>query len=315
VSDAQQGGEKRYTPGHLAALRRFAVGITVLTVVGHAFLGFEQSYAQPLVALATGYGMQLLLEALDAWCGRRRPRFAGGLLKLVDFLLSAHISALAVAMMLYFNDRLWVVAFAAAVAVGSKTIFRAPVGGQTRHFFNPSNFGISVTLLLCPQVGLAMPWQFTAALTGVGDWLLPALIICVGSFLNGWYTKRVPLLVAFLVGFVVQALVRSLVFQASLLPMLAAATGMAAVIYTFFMLPDPATTPDRAWAQVVFGAAVAAVYLTLVALHIPFGLFLGLTIVCGARGLLLYFMAFRSRRPAVRPDLAKAAAPAAEPAS
>ena len=30
-------------------------------------------------------------------------------------------------------------------------------GGGTRHFFNPSNLGISVTLLLFPWVGLMMP--------------------------------------------------------------------------------------------------------------------------------------------------------------
>src|SRR5438067_2636110 len=103
MNDGPIPGEKRYTPAHLAALRRFAVGITVITVLGHAYLGFEQSYAQPLVALATGYSMQLLLESVDAWCSGRRPRFAGGLLRLVDFLLSAHISALAVAMLLYYN--------------------------------------------------------------------------------------------------------------------------------------------------------------------------------------------------------------------
>ena len=81
-----------YSPGHLAALRRFAVAITVLTVLGHAVLGFEPSYAQPLVAMATAYAMQLLLELVEARCNGRRPRFAGGPIHLVDFLLSAHIS-------------------------------------------------------------------------------------------------------------------------------------------------------------------------------------------------------------------------------
>src|SRR5262249_44120040 len=152
------------------ALRRFAVGITVITILGHAYFGFEQSYAQPLVALATAYSMQLLLEGVDAWCGGRRPRFAGGLLKLVDFLLAPHITGLATAMLLYSNDRLWVVAFATAVGIGSKTIFRVPFGAGSRHFFNPSNFGISVALLVFPWVGLFLPWQFTAALGSVGDW-------------------------------------------------------------------------------------------------------------------------------------------------
>jgi hypothetical protein len=208
-------------------------------------------------------------------------------------------------MLLYYNDRLWVVAFATAMAIGSKTVFRAPIGSGTRHVFNPSNLGISVTLLLLPWVGLAMPWQFTAALGGVGDWLLPALIAGVGTFLHGRYTQRLPVIAAFLGGFVLQALVRALVFQAPLIAMLAPATGPAAVIYAFFMLPDPATTPERLRAQVAFGAGVAAVYLVLVILHVVFGLFFALTIVCAARGLGLYAGALVAHlRSAPQPALA-----------
>jgi hypothetical protein len=296
MRDGSIPGESRYTPGHLAALRRFAVGITTITILGHAYLGFEQSYAQPLVALATAYGMQLLLESLDAWCSGRRVRFAGGLLELVDFLLAPHITGLATAMLLYYNDRLWVVAFATGVAIASKTIFRAPVGAGSRHVFNPSNFGISVTLLVFPWVGLVFPWQFTAALGRVGDWVVPAVIIGLGGFINGRYNKRLPLIAGFLAGFLLQLLVRMLVFQMPFLAMVAPVTGVAAMIYLFFMLPDPATTPEQPWAQVAFGASVAAVYLVLVTLHIVFGLFFALTIVCAARGLSLYAVAIAARR-------------------
>jgi hypothetical protein len=291
--------DQRYSAGHLKALRRFAVGITVITILGHAWFGFEQSYVQPLVALATAYSMQLLLESLDAWCSGRRPRFLGGVVPLVDFLLAPHITALATAMLVYYNDRLWVVAFATAVAIGSKTIFRAPVGGGSRHFFNPSNFGISVTFLLFPWVGLMMPWQFTVALGPVGAWVLPALIIGLGCFINGLYNKRLPLIAGFVAGFVLQLVVRMIVFQSPLLALLAPVTGVATIIYLFFMLPDPATTPERPWAQVAFGFAVAMVYLLLVMLHIVFGLFFALTIVCAARGLGLYVLAAAAKRRTV----------------
>src|SRR5689334_18411358 len=113
----------------LAALWRFAVAITVLNVLGHFVLGFEQSWAQPLVALASAYGVELTLEAIGAWAERRRPQFRGGWRAPVDFLLPAHITALAVSMLLYANDRLWVIAFATALGVGSKTLIRVPVGG------------------------------------------------------------------------------------------------------------------------------------------------------------------------------------------
>jgi enediyne biosynthesis protein E5 len=99
--------------------------------------------------------------------------------------------------------------------------------------------------------------------------------------------------------------VRAFVFQTPILAALAPVTGVAAMIYMFFMLPDPATTPERPLAQAAFGAAVAAVYLLLVALHIAFGLFFALTIVCAARGLGMYAEAIVTRR---RP--ARQAAPA-----
>ena len=85
----------------LAALRRFAVAITALNVAGHTFLGFEQAWAVPLVALATAYGLELLLETIDARLHRNRPRFSGGGRALMDFLLPAHITGLAVSMLLY----------------------------------------------------------------------------------------------------------------------------------------------------------------------------------------------------------------------
>jgi enediyne biosynthesis protein E5 len=291
-----------YPPAQLAALRRFAAAITALTVLGHAVLGFEQSYAQPLVAVATAYALQVLLEWVDARCDGRRPRFAGGLRPLADFLLSAHITALAVAMLLYFNDRLWVVAFATAVAIGSKTIFRVPLGPRKRHVFNPSNFGITATLLLFPgSVGLVPPWHFTEELPGALDWGLLAFIFALGSYINGSFTGRLPLIAAWLAGFVAQAALRSVLFGNSLPASLAPVTGIAFALFTFYMIPDPATTPERPWRQVAFGAAVAAAYGLLMALHVVFALFLALTVVCALRGTGLYALAVAANRRTDRP--------------
>ncbi|WP_152054455.1 enediyne biosynthesis protein UnbU [Tautonia marina] len=291
-------GAPRYSKGHLGALRRFAVAITVLNVLGHLWLGFEQSWAQPLVALATAYAMQLLLETLDAWAEGRRPRYAGGVVPLIDSLLAAHIAAMALSMLLYYNDRLWVVAFAVSVAIASKYVLRVPVGSRMRHFLNPSNFAITVTLLTFPWVGLAMPWQFTGALDGWADWSLPVIIFSLGSLLNLKYTKRYPLIVAWLVGFVLQAAIRSAFFDASLLAGLAPATGVAALLFTFYMISDPATTPSRPGDQIVFGASVAAVYGVFMMAHVAFGLFYALTLVSAARGVGLYAMTLAERRVA-----------------
>ncbi|MEQ9670292.1 MAG: hypothetical protein RLO19_18325 [Coleofasciculus sp. G2-EDA-02] len=55
----------------LAGLRRFAIAITFLNLLGHTVLGFEQSWAQPLIALFTAYSTELILELIDAKVNQR----------------------------------------------------------------------------------------------------------------------------------------------------------------------------------------------------------------------------------------------------
>lgn len=275
----------------VGGLRRFAIAITLLNLLGHSFLGFEQSWAQPLVALASAYGVELLLEGVEALAQKRSPHFIGGKQQFIDFLLPAHITGLAVAMLLYANERLFPIVFASAVAIGSKAIFRAAIGKGNRHFFNPSNFGITVTLLLFPWVGIAPPYQFTENLSGIGDWLLPGLIVISGTFLNARFTRRLPLIAAWLAGFIVQALLRSYIFGTPLVAGLVPMTGVAFILFTFYMVTDPGTTPLRPQEQILFGAAVAATYGILMVCHIVFGLFFALTIVCAVRGIILQIRA------------------------
>ncbi|ACY13324.1 RnfABCDGE type electron transport complex subunit D [Haliangium ochraceum] len=272
----------------LGGLRRFAVAITALNILGHTVLGFEQSPAHPLVALAVAYGLELLLEWVGARQERRAPRFVGGPRALVDFLLSAHITGLAVAMLLYTNERLLPVAMAAACAIGSKTLFRVRVNGGSRHFLNPSNLGISVTLLAFPWVSIAPPYQFTENVSGAWDWALPGFIVVLGTLLNARYTKRLPLIAAWLGGFFLQAALRSMVFDTPLTAALMPTTGLAFLLFTYYMVTDPATTPGTPRAQVIFGASVALTYATLMVTHVVFGLFFSLSIVCLMRGLILH---------------------------
>jgi hypothetical protein len=277
-------------------LRRFGIAISVLNLLGHTVLGFEQAWAMPFIALATAYSTELLLEWTDACVCGRRPQFAGGLRRLVDFLLPAHISGLAVAMLLYSNSRPLPIAFAAAAAIASKTWLRMRAGNSSCHFFNPSNFGITLTLLLFPWVGIAQPYHFTENLSGAGDWILPGLIVCTGSFLNYRFTKRLPLIVSWLTGFVAQALARHWFLGANFAGALMPMSGVAFILYTFYMVTDPATTPSRTWSQVVFGAGVATVYGLLMVFHIVFGLFFALSIVCAVRGAAVWAEALVVRR-------------------
>src|SRR5262249_38063150 len=212
------------------------------------------------------------------------------LVDLIKFLLSAHITGLATGMLLYACDALWPVAFAASLAVASKYFFRVAVGRapdgrpMTRHVLNPSNFGITVTLLLFPLVGIAPPYQFSENTSGWVDWALPLIIIGTGSYLNIKATGRIPLIFAWVTAFAAQALVRSAIhgtpWNAGLMPMI----GFAFILFTFYMITDPATSPAKPLRQVAFGCAVALGYAAFMELHIVFGLFYALTIVTALRG-------------------------------
>lgn len=283
-------------------LVRFATAITVLNILGHLWLGFEQSWITPFVALAAAYSTELAGELAIARAAGRPPRFVGGFRKLVMFLLSAHITGLAVGMLLYAAEQLWAVAFAASAAIATKYAFRAPVGpnGASRHFFNPSNIGIAITLILFPTVGIAQPYQFAENIHGAIDWLLPLLIVGTGTMINRKYTQRLPLIAAWLTAFAAQAAIRAALFGTPLAAGLAPMTGFAFVLFTFYMVTDPATTPENPRDQRVFAAAVALVYGLLMVAHVVFGLFFALAIVTGARGLYLILEERRRRRAAAR---------------
>lgn len=274
----------------LAALRRFATAISILNLLGHTVLGFEQAWAHPVFALLTAYACEWVLETLEASARQRAPRYRGSWRQRIDFFLPAHITGLAVSMLLYTNAAIGPVVFASSVAIASKYLVRLRIGGaaEARHVMNPSNAGITLTLLAFPWVGIAPPYMFTETLYGWVDWLLPVIIVCSGTFLNGKLTRRLPLIGAWLGAFALQAAIRSFVFDTPLTAALLPMTGVAFLLFTFYMITDPATTPREPWAQAAFGASVAAAYGMLLVFHIVFGLFFALSIVCAARGVRLW---------------------------
>jgi enediyne biosynthesis protein E5 len=277
------------------ALRRFAVSITALTIVGLTLLGFEQAYATPVVGVLTAYAVELVLETIEARVMRRPTRYAGSWVRLVDFLLPAHITGLACAMLLYANSDLWPIVFAVTVAVGSKYVVRVKVNGRVRHVLNPSNIGIVVTLLLFHWVGIAPPYQFTEWVSGPFDYLIPLAILASGTMLNAKLTKKMPLIAGWVGGFALQAVVRTSIEHTATISALLVMTGTVFVLFTNYMITDPGTTPVRPWRQVAFGAGAAATYGILVYLHVVFGLFFCLAIVCTMRAVGLAVRSARQR--------------------
>lgn len=257
--------------------------------LGHTVLGFEQSHLQSLVGLATAIFLQFLLEWIDARVNNRKPRFAGSFADFINFLPPAIIPGLALTMLLYPNERIIPVIFGVGVAICSKVMFRAPVAdGKTQHVFNPSNLGIVATLLLFPSIGVAPPYHFTENLTGMWHWALPGIVLATGLVVHGLFTGRLTLVLTWLVAFVIQGQLRSWYFETSWIVPLTPMTSAAFMVFTLYMIPDPATTPVQPLRQALFGITIAAVYGVLLVVHMVYCLFLALAIVCAVRGVCLY---------------------------
>jgi hypothetical protein len=276
----------------LFALWYFTTLMIVWNVLGHTMLGFEQSWAAPVTAITTSVAVSMFLDWVDARARNRELRFTGSVGSFLNFLPACLIPGFACAMLLYANERLWPVVFAVVLSIGSKVILRAPVGnGHTQHIFNPSNFGVGATLVLFPDVSFAPPYHFTENITGLWDWAVPLIVLASGIIVHALFTGRLPLVGAWVAGFIVQAVFRASLsgtpFFVPLMPM----TSAAFIIFTLYMIPDTATTPLKPLRQALFGFSVAMVYGTLQMLHVVFGLFFALLIVCGIRGLLLHVWA------------------------
>jgi hypothetical protein len=269
------------------ALTRFAISISALTVLGQAFLGFEQSPLTPVACLLASYLSALAFEAVDSWAYRRRPEYAGSGRKLFEFLLPPHITALACAMLLYGNADLWPYVFAVIVGNGSKYLFRVRVNGRLKHFLNPSNTGIAVTLMLFHWVGIAPPYQFTNNYHVIVPWALPLGILMLGTMLNSKLTGKMPLILAWVAGFVAQAVLRWALGQTALISALMPLTGVAFILFTNYMITDPGSTPFARRGQIIFGLTTAAIYGVLVWNNVVFGLFFALVLTCALRGVVL----------------------------
>ncbi|MEV6304192.1 enediyne biosynthesis protein [Actinoplanes sp. NPDC051861] len=293
------------------ALRNFAISMSILNILGYTVLGFEQPWTWPLFALGIGYTVEILIEYVSARAhGRRAAYSSNGAWGMYTFLLPTHITALAANMLLYANDNFWPIAFAVVVAIGQKAVLQAPINGRMRHFMNPSNFGITITLLAFSWVNVAPPYHFTENVPDVFRIMIPIIIITAGTILNAVLTKKVLLIVGWAGGFVIQALIRHWIWDVSLWASLGLMTGVAFVLFTNYMITDPGTTPSSGRNQFMFGSSVAMVYGVLMVFNVVYTLFFAVTIVCLIRGLFWWGKSMRERNRRI-PDLTPVPPPAA----
>lgn len=271
-------------------LKTSATFATIFTILGHTVFGFEQSWAQVFVALLSGYSCAFLFEWVDARANGRAPEFAGGgKAKVVNFLLAPHMTSITISFLIYVNQRLWIMALACALAIGSKYVLRVRLNGRLRHFMNPSNFAIAVILYVFQWTGM-LPWAYTVNLHGAWDWAVPGIIVMLGIRLNILFTARIPTIVSWLLSFVAFAWLRSLVLGYPFVGQLVVLTGIPMVLFTLYMITDPQTSPSKFSSQIVFGSSIALAYSLLLMAHVQYTMFYSVAAVCLLRGAWLYWV-------------------------
>lgn len=156
---------------------------------------------------------------------------------------SALISGLSLSLLLRTPYAL-VAAAGAVLAVAGKFVVRI----HGKHVFNPTNFAL-VALLLTGQAWVS-PGQWGSAAT------LGFFVACVGGLVVN-RAARSDVTVAFLLAYGGLVFARSLwLGEPMAIPLHRLESG-ALLIFAFFMISDPRTTPDHRAARVLFACLVA----------------------------------------------------------
>lgn len=160
-------------------------------------------------------------------------------------VLSAAITALGLALLLR-ADSLWVHPLCAVLAISSKFLIRA----RGKHLFNPANLGVMLGVLLLPGAWFS-PGQWGS------DVAFAVWFLALGGLVTA-RASRWDISWAFLFFYFAFTGARALWLGLPPAAWLHAANSGALLLFAFFMISDPMTTPDHRGARLLFAAVVAA---------------------------------------------------------
>jgi Na+-translocating ferredoxin:NAD+ oxidoreductase RnfD subunit len=192
------------------------VFITLILLAGELSYGILESYERTLLAIATAIVVELVLGRI----------FLGKWLNVA----SAYITGISVGILLR-SPAYWPYVVCAALAISSKYVIRF----RGRHFFNPSNFGISVMLFLLPASVAMLSIQWGNDLWSlIVIWALGSIII--------WRLRRFHISATYVVSFLILAVIRAHLIHEPVLSEISPITGPEYQLFIFFMITDPKTT-------------------------------------------------------------------------
>jgi len=218
----------------MADPRLYQIGtLASLLVYGMGWLDFDITPGRVAVLLTTVLVTQWTCDRLF----HVRSPFASS-------ARSALISGLSLCLLLRTN-RTDLAVVAAILTIAGKFLIRV----DGKHLFNPTDGGIVAMLLLTNRVWVS-PGQWGAAA------FFAFLLACVGSLVVN-RAARSDVTFAFLLAYASFVVGRSLYLGEPLTIPLHRLESGALVLFAFFMISDPKTTPDSRIGRVLFATLVA----------------------------------------------------------
>jgi Na+-transporting NADH:ubiquinone oxidoreductase subunit NqrB len=160
---------------------------------------------------------------------------------------SVLISSFGLSLLLKTNDA-WVAIFAAAVSILSKYIIRI----RGKHVFNPSALGITTAVLLTGNAWISP-----------GQWGSGAVILFGVLSLGFIVTTRVQKLdvsLTFLGTFAALLYARQIIYLGWPVDYFVQSVSTGSLLlFSFFMITDPRTTPDHPVARIIWSAGIAGI--------------------------------------------------------
>ena len=226
------------SPSLLASLdARYPVSflITLILVVGEARYGILGGYDRLVAALGVSTATELVLSR---WL---RGRVAN--------VQSAYITGISLALLIKPPAHLlWPFALGGFLAIASKYVLQF----RGRHLWNPSNFAISLLVVVAPASVAVLSQQWG------NDLATNAVIWCFGLLIAS-RVRMLHVTLAYVACFVALAGMRSMITGGPLLAEIAPLTGPMYQLFVFFMITDPKATVGSVRGRVVVAAAVALV--------------------------------------------------------
>lgn len=205
--------------------------LSTLLIYGIFWLDFEVEPLHVLIIISTALLTQFFATLLF-----NLPRF--------DYR-SPLISSLSLCLLLRTNILL-LISITAAITILSKFIFR----WKNKHIFNPTTFGLVTMMLLTGQVWVSPGQWGNAAFFGF-------LMACFGGMVIN-RAARSDVTIAFLFFYLIILFGRALWLGDPLtIPWHQLENG-ALLLFTFFMISDPKTTPDSRAGRILFAFLVAS---------------------------------------------------------